>query len=62
MVERLPRQPGGFRCLFDRRAPEALAAKHQHGGVEDAVAGPHLTILTKGDEMSNDGSVFRGSS
>src|SRR5207244_2557190 len=57
MVERLPRQPGRFRRLFDRRTPKPLAAKHQHGGVEDAVARLHLTILTKYDEMSNDGKV-----
>src|SRR3954470_2428004 len=60
MVERLPRQPGRFRRLFDRRTPKTLAAEHQHGGVEDAVAGLHLTILTKYDEMSNDGFVWRG--
>ena len=47
MVERLPRQPGRFRRLFDRRTPKPLAAEHQHGGVENAVAGLHLTILTK---------------
>jgi hypothetical protein len=47
MVERLPRQPCCFRRLFDRRTPKTLAAEYQHGGVEDAVAGPHLSILTK---------------
>ena len=56
MVQRLPRQAGGLRRLFDRRTPKTLAAEHQHGGVEDAVAGLHLTILTKYDEMSNDGT------
>ena len=47
MVQRLPRQAGSFRRLLDRRAPEALPAEHRHGGIEDAVARLHLTILTK---------------
>ena len=47
MIERLPRQAGGLRRLLDRRTPKAVAAEHQHRGVENAVARAHLTILTK---------------
>ncbi len=47
MVERLPRQTGSLGCLLDRRAPKSLPAEHQHRGVENAVTGLHLTILTK---------------
>ncbi len=47
MVQRLPRQAGGLRRLLDRRTPKSLPAEHQHGGIEDAVAGLHLTNLTK---------------
>ena len=57
MIQRLPRQACGFRGLLDRRTPKAVPAEHQHGGIEDAVAGPHLTILTKLEEMSNNGFV-----
>ena len=47
VIERLPRQPGGLGRLLDRRAPETVPAEHGHGGVENAVARLHLTILTK---------------
>ena len=59
MIERLPRQAGGLGRLLDRRTAKAVAAEHQHGGIEDAVAGLHLTILTKYEEMSNDADVTR---
>ena len=56
MVERLPRQAGGLRGLLDRRAPETVPAEHQHRGIENAVLrAAHLTILTKRNEMSNNG-------
>jgi hypothetical protein len=58
VIQRLPRQPGGLRRLLDRRAAESVPAEHLHGGIEDAVAGPHLTILTKEEEVSNDGFVW----
>ena len=57
MVERLPRQPRGLRRLLDRRPPKAMVAKHGHRGVKNTGPGAHLTILTKMDEMSNDGGV-----
>src|SRR5206468_11316375 len=47
MIERLPRQAGGFRRLLDRRAPETVPAEHQHRGIENASTRAHLTILTK---------------
>ena len=47
MVERLPRQAGGLRRLFDRRAPETVPAEHQHRGIEKTRTRAHLTILTK---------------
>jgi hypothetical protein len=47
VVQRLPRQPGGLGRLLDRRAPEAVPAEHGHGGIENAVARLHLSILTK---------------
>jgi hypothetical protein len=53
VVERLPRQPGGFRGLLDRRAPEAVPAEHQHGSVKNAGARAHLTNFTKEKEMSS---------
>src|SRR5882724_12722642 len=59
MVERLPCQAGGLRCLLDRRAPETLPAEHQHRGIENAGTRAHLTILTKWNEMSNDGIASR---
>src|SRR3954454_2020890 len=59
MVERLPRQAGGLCRLLDRGASEAVPAKYQHRGVENAGAGAHLTILTKREEMSNDGIARR---
>ena len=47
VIERLPRQAGGLGRLLDRRAPETMPAKHGHGGIENAVARLHLSILTK---------------
>src|SRR3954463_9011576 len=59
MVERLPRQAGGLCRLLDRGASEAVPAKYQHRGVENAGTGAHLTILTKLEEMSNYGIARR---
>ena len=53
MIQRLPRQPGRFRRLLDRGAPEPMPAEHVHRGVDNAVAGRHLTNLTVSNEMSN---------
>ena len=58
VVERLPRQPGGLGRLLDRRAPETVPAEHGHGGIENAVAWLHLSILTKQKEMSNNEAVW----
>jgi hypothetical protein len=54
MIQRLPGQAGGLRRLLDRRAPEAVTAEDSHGGIENAVAWLHLSILTKWEEVSND--------
>jgi hypothetical protein len=35
--------------------PETLPAEHQHCGIENAGARSHLTILTKWNELSNNG-------
>ena len=47
VVERLTRQPGGLGRLLDRRAAETVPAEDGHGGIENAVARLHLSILTK---------------
>ena len=57
VVERLPRQARRLGRLLDRRAPETMPAEHGHGGIENAVAGLHLSNLTKVDKMSNGGFV-----
>ena len=38
----------------------AVPAENLHGGIENAVAGLHLTILTKQAKVSNDGFVSAG--
>jgi hypothetical protein len=60
MVERLPRQPCRLRGLLDRRAPKTLPAEYQHRGIKNTGAWAHLTILTKWNEMSNNGFANRG--
>ena len=47
---------GAF-VLSVRLMPEALPAKHQRGGVEDAVTRLHFTILTNHNEVSNNETV-----
>ena len=58
MVQRLPRQPGGFGRLLDRGTPETVPAEDGHGGIENAVARLHLSILTKQKEVSNNEAVW----
>ena len=60
MIERLPRQAGGFGHLLDRGAAKAVPAKHQHGRIEDARFRSHLSILTKYGKLSNRELVRRG--
>jgi hypothetical protein len=53
VVERLSRQARGIGRLLNRRPSKAMAAEHEHRGIENAGTGRHLTILTKQDDVSN---------
>ena len=46
MVERLPGEPGLLRDELHRGEPVSVLAEDLGGGIEDAFAGRHLTILT----------------